>query len=69
MLSDKEIKEMGLDWIITMHEPIPDSDGFPCVLGTYRCGDSWLNACNAHPGSWWSREDGFAFAVAQGARN
>jgi hypothetical protein len=69
MLSDKEIKEMGLDWIITMHEPIPDSDGYPDVLGTNRYVDGRLGACDARPSRRWFRADGFAFAVAQGARN
>ena len=69
MSSDEEIKEMGLDWIITMHEPIPDSDGDLDVLGTNRCADCRLFACDASPTSRRRRENGFAFAVAQGTQN
>ena len=65
MFSDEEIKEMGLDWIITMHEPIPDSDGDPGVLGTNRFDGYRLVAYGGHPGHGWDREYGFAFSVAQ----
>lgn len=61
MFSDKEIKEMGLDWIITMHEPIPDSYGNLCLLGTARYDDYMLHAFYSNPGNRWHRENGFAF--------
>jgi len=66
MFSDEEIKEMGLDWIITMHEPIPDSDGSPSVLGTYRFSDCRLSAYYGEPDRRWDRDNGFAFSVPQG---
>ena len=65
MFSDEEIKEMGLDWIITMHEPIPDSDGHPSVLGTNRCNDYRLGAYDGRPGRRWRSAYGFAFSVPQ----
>ena len=63
--TDKEIEAMGLWWIITMHEPIV-SDGYPSLLSASRRDDGlWLNACCDDPGSWWTRNYGFAFAVSQ----
>ncbi len=64
--SDKEIEEMGLSWIITMHEPIPDSDGVLNLLGTRQYDDFRLFACNSHPDHSWHRGNEFAFVVAQG---
>ncbi len=63
MFTDKEIEAMGLYWIVTMHEPIKDSDGYPDLLGTsgYDSG-SWLRACYDYPDNGWSRGDGFAFS-------
>ncbi|MDP2631568.1 MAG: hypothetical protein Q8P30_02240 [Candidatus Uhrbacteria bacterium] len=64
--SDKDIEAMGLWWIVTMHDPIKDSDGVPCLLGAYRDGDgSWLVADYDGLDSWWYRECGFAFVAAQ----
>ena len=65
MFSDEEIKEMGLDWIITMHEPIPDSDGDPGVLGARRFLGYGLDACDGDPDDRWYCGDGFAFSVPQ----
>ena len=59
---DEEIKAMGLSWIITMHEPIKDSDGNLNLLGADRRGDgSWLRAYCGKPDGCWGRDDGFAF--------
>jgi hypothetical protein len=64
--SDEDIKAMGLIWIVTMHEPIEDSDGAPCLLGADRLGDGRrLNADYDFPGGRWLREDGFGFVVSQ----
>jgi hypothetical protein len=64
--SDKEIEAMGLKWVITMHEPIKDSDGNPNLLNTHRYVDGlWLNAYYDSPSSRWDRDSGFAFAVPQ----
>ena len=65
--SDKEIEEMGLSLIITMHEPIPDSDGRPDVLGSRRSDDCRLYAYGAHPDDGWRCVNGFAFLAPQGA--
>jgi len=65
--TDKEIEAMGLWYIVTIHEPINDSDGDPNLLcaGRYD-GGRWLIACNGRPGSRWNRDYGFAFTVSQG---
>lgn len=64
--TDEEIEAMGLWWIITMHEPIKDSDGGPRLLSARRDDDGrWLHAYYGNPGDRWNREDGFAFAVSQ----
>jgi len=63
--SNKELKEMGLYWIVIMHEPIKDSYGDPILLNVGR-GDvgSWLNAYYDDPDTEWDRDDGFAFVVS-----
>jgi len=63
--SNKELKEMGLYWIVIMHEPIKDSYGDPGLLSVDR-GDvgSWLNAYYDDPDTEWDRDDGFAFVVS-----
>lgn len=64
--SDKEIKSMGLAWIVTMHEPIKDFAGNPDLLGTDRDDDgSWLYAYCADPAFGWDHDYGFAFVVPQ----
>ena len=66
MFTDAEIEEMGLRWIVAMHEPIKNSDGDPGLLGTDRDGAGpWLNAHGGRPDNQWNRDNGFAFAVAQ----
>ena len=66
MFTDKEIEEMGLVWIVAMHDPIEDSDRYPSLLGTYRSGGGpWLHANCDKPVSRWDRGSGFAFVVAQ----
>ena len=66
MFTDAEIEEMGLRWIVAMHEPIKDSDGAPSLLGTDRYDDGpWLRVYDDRPDGQWRRDYGFAFAVAQ----
>ncbi len=66
MFTDKEIEAMGLTWIVTMHEPIKDSDGDPELLSTDRDGaDCWLGTYYDDGGYRWYRNDGFAFASSQ----
>ena len=63
--SDEDIEAMGLIWIVTMHEPIKDSDGDPSLLVADRGGDGhWLGACDGRPDDRWNRDHGFSFAVS-----
>ena len=64
--TDKEIEQMGLVWIVAMHEPIDDAGGGPRLLSAYRSDvGRWLLTCCGGPDSWWDRGHGFAFAVSQ----
>ena len=68
MFTDKEIKAMGLSWVVTMHEPIEDSNGVLYLLGTDPDPDSdggWLGAYYAEPDNHWDSDGGFVFAVLQ----
>lgn len=65
-ISDKEIQEMGLWYIVTMHEPIKDSVGVPHLLDSDRDdGGRWLYAGCRRPDGRWDGSGGFAFAVPQ----
>lgn len=65
-ISDEELEAMGLYWIITMHEPIKDSDGGPGLLGAGRGGGGGrLGTYYDYPDYRWSRGGGFAFVVSQ----
>ncbi len=64
--SDKELKAMGLYWIVAMHEPIKDSSGDPMLLSAYyNMGGSWLSSGYGSPDGRWSLSSGFAFVVSQ----
>jgi len=64
--SDKEIKAMGLWWVVVMHEPIKDSVGDSGLLFTGRHGvGRWLFAHHCGGSYKWGRGDGFAFVVSQ----
>ena len=64
--SDEEIEAMGLWWIVTMHEPINDSDGDPSLLNASRNDEGrWLHASYDNPSFRWHREDGFVFLAPQ----
>jgi len=66
LLSDEEIKAMGLIWIVTMHEPIKDSGEDPFLLIASRNGDGrWLDTNYGYPSFKWGRSYGFAFVVSQ----
>lgn len=69
-LSDEEIKTMNISWLVTLHEPIKDSDGDPRVLGS-RVDDRFcVLACRGSAGRGWYRGHGFAFLAPQvGSRN
>ena len=65
--TDKDIKAMGLYWVIIMHEPINDSDGGPRLFAVHRNDDgAWLDAFWDEPGHGWSHDYGFAFVCSQG---
>ena len=65
MFSNEEIEEMGLTWIITLHDPISGSLGHPYLLGVRRhCGGHRLRASYGQPGDWWDCVDGFASIVS-----
>lgn len=64
--TDEQLEKMGLRWIVTMHEPIIDYGGVPCLLLSNRNGVGlWLDAGCDRPGGRWDRDNGFAFAVSQ----
>lgn len=64
--TDEQIEQMGLWYIVTMHEPIKDSDVGPDLLLSRRDGDGrWLGGVNSRPDGSWSDDGGFAFAVPQ----
>jgi len=66
MFTDKEIEAMGLVYIVTMHEPIKDSDGDLHVLSVHRRDNGqWLNTYYDDPGGQWGQAGGFAFVVSQ----
>ncbi len=61
-LTNKEVRDMGLRWIIGMSETVKDSDGGPSLLCS-RCDGSgpWLTARYGFPECRWLRGIGFAF--------
>lgn len=64
---DNEIKAMGVWWIVTMHEPIEDSDGNLSLLNANRGCDRvghCLGQYDGRPDFSYSRDSGFAFAVS-----
>lgn len=64
--TDEELEQLGLWYIVAMHEPIEDSDGDPYMLYANR--DSvgrWLGADCGGPGGFWGGVGGFAFVVSQ----
>ncbi len=64
--TDEQLEQMGLWYIVTMHEPIKDSDGVPCLLSSGRGGGGrWLCAYYGRPGGGWDGNGGFAFVVPQ----
>ena len=64
--TDEELKEMGLVWVVVMHEPIKDADGDLELLSVHRdLGGQWLGANCGGPDYGWYREGGFAFSAQQ----
>jgi len=64
--TDEQLEQMGLLYIVTMHEPIKDSVGDPNLLFSLRSGDGrWLTADYDRPDDDWFDYGGFAFVVPQ----
>ena len=64
-LSDSQIESMGLWGIVTLSEPVKDSDRSPCAAGPSRDGDSWLNCWGVHPDLQYDSGSGFSFVLPQ----
>jgi hypothetical protein len=64
-LSDQDIADLGLYWLITMHEPIKDSDGDPSLLSMNRSDDDILDTDSGHPGNQCFDDNGFVCVVLQ----
>ncbi len=64
--TDEQLEQMGLWYIVAMHEPIKDSDGDPRLLYSDRDdGGRWLDAYCVRPVGRWGGYGGFAFVVPQ----
>lgn len=65
--TDKEIKAMGLTWIVNvMHNPTIYVGVDPRFLGAFRdIGHPWLCSSYGSPKDKWSRDFGFVFVVSQ----
>lgn len=62
LFTDKELEEMGLWYIVPMHEPILDSDCGPCLLDANRYGDGrYLGTHCGRPVVQWIDSGAFAF--------
>ncbi len=61
--TDEQLKAMGLWYIVTMHEPINNSEGDPYLLNSSRYDGCRLAAGIGRPGGYWVHGGGFAFAV------
>lgn len=60
--TDKEIEDMGFDWIVVMHKPIEGCDGYWNLLGVSRCGlGGLLDITGGHSSNEWPHRYGFAF--------
>lgn len=63
--TDKEMEALRLRLIITMHEPIDDSNGDPSLLNMYSHVDGpWLGSIINRSGEGWPSRYGFAFVVS-----
>lgn len=61
--TDEQLKQMGLWYIVTMHEPIKDSNDYPNLLCSKRRGDGrCLDTGSGGPNDEWFSGGGFAFA-------
>jgi len=66
MFMDYDLAVMGLMCIVTMHNPIKDSDCDPLLLTVNRGLDGrQLSAYEGRPGCAWGRGNGYAFVSSQ----
>jgi hypothetical protein len=65
--SDEDLREMGLDCIITMHKPISHSNNISSLLGVRWSGPCKLDVFNAKPAYGSDCVRGFAFSDSQAA--
>lgn len=64
--TDEQLEQMGLWYIVTMHEPINDFDGVPSLLSSARdVVGRWFIAGYGRADDRWDDNGGFAFAVPQ----
>lgn len=64
-LSDEDIEKLGVWYVLTLHDPIKDSDGGPCVLYAGRDdGGRWVYAGWDNPGRRWNTVGASAFPVS-----
>ncbi len=64
-LSNQDIADLGLYWLMTMHEPIKDSDGVSGLLSMHRHDVSILVTNYDHPNYQWDDDNGFVCVVSQ----
>ena len=63
-VSDKQMDQMDIWYIASLHDTIKDFDGNPLVLSSYRDDDGqWLLAYWGEPGDKWDDSGAFAFLV------
>ncbi len=59
-------EELGFPYVVVMHKPITDSDGYPRLLALRRGGyGEWLDVRYDNPDERWRREDVFVFLAPQ----
>jgi hypothetical protein len=64
-VSDEQMKEMKIDYITSLHDPITASDGSPDVLNANRGDDGpWVNTYWGDPDDEWDGRGAFAFPVS-----
>jgi hypothetical protein len=65
ILSDKQMKELGIWYTAALHDPLAGSGGDPDVLSAdRRSGGRWLGACWGSPDDRWGDNGVFAFPVS-----
>lgn len=63
--SNQEIRDMGLLWIVGLHETISGSGGYPSLLSADASdAEPWLNAYWGKPDDRWGRRNGFVCVVS-----